>query len=169
MKWIKASGAKIKAARKAANLTQAQLGEKMGVSGSMIGQWETEARRPSIKAAKDIAEKLNIDVAELLVSFEADLVSAPVAAIAEDKLPKDLEALNEAMSINGYSLSAVDGKYYFMGQNGGYLLNESQLDELRNSSFKYIEFLCAKLESELSGFPVRIKPQNKRDPDTPEE
>lgn len=170
MKYLKASGAKIKAARRAANLTQAQLGEKMGVSGSMIGQWETEARRPSLKTAKEVAELLQIDVDTLLVSFEADdFYRVPVAAMKEDVIAKDLMMLNNIMNASGYALNVVGGEYYLLGQNGTYMLDKTQLSELRNSSFQYIEYLCAKLESELSGFPVRIKPKNKRDPDTPEE
>lgn len=80
MVYLKASGEKIREARKAANLTQAQLGEKMNVSGSMIGQYETEARRPSIKTAKKIASILGIDARALLVEFEADdWVAVPAA------------------------------------------------------------------------------------------
>ena len=47
MRYVKASGEKIRAARKSAGLTQSELGKMLGVSGSMIGQYETEARRPS--------------------------------------------------------------------------------------------------------------------------
>ncbi len=77
---IKASGEKIREARKAANLTQAQLGEKMHVSGSMVGQYETEARRPSIKTAKEIATILGIDARTLFVEFEADDLTIVPAA-----------------------------------------------------------------------------------------
>ena len=40
------TGEIIKAERKKAGLTQAKLGEKIGVSGSMIGQWENNLRNP---------------------------------------------------------------------------------------------------------------------------
>lgn len=36
----------IQAARKKAGLTQAQLGKELKVSGSMIGQWEKDLRKP---------------------------------------------------------------------------------------------------------------------------
>ena len=85
MKYIKVSGEKIRQARKAKGLTQAALGELLGVSGSMIGQYETEARRPSFKTASAVAHVLNID--DLTVEFEADLQSIDATSLissAED-------------------------------------------------------------------------------------
>ena len=40
------TGEIIKAERKKAGLTQVELGKKIGVSGSMIGQWENNLRNP---------------------------------------------------------------------------------------------------------------------------
>ena len=48
----------------------------------MVGQYETEARRPSIKTAKEIAMILGIDARTLFVEFEADdLTLAPAATM----------------------------------------------------------------------------------------
>lgn len=81
MKYIKVSGEKIRQARKAKGLTQAALGELLGVSGSMIGQYETEARRPSFKTASAVAHVLNIDEKDLTVEFEADLQSIDATSL----------------------------------------------------------------------------------------
>jgi transcriptional regulator with XRE-family HTH domain len=59
----------------------------MGVSGSMIGQYETEARRPNFKTATAVASALNIDEKNLMVEFEADdLQAISVAAISRSEM-----------------------------------------------------------------------------------
>lgn len=72
MKYVKVSGEKIRQARKSKGLTQGDLGASIGVSASMIGQYETEVRRPSFKTAAAVACVLGIDEKELLVDLEAD-------------------------------------------------------------------------------------------------
>lgn len=54
------TGNRIQKARKAAKLSQRELGEKLGVSASMIGQWENDLRKPKYETLTKIAEALNI-------------------------------------------------------------------------------------------------------------
>lgn len=51
-------GKTIQAARKRAGLTQVELGERLGVSRSMISHWETELRKPTTEIVGRIAEGL---------------------------------------------------------------------------------------------------------------
>ncbi len=44
----------------------------MGVTGSMIGQYETETRHPSLKTTSLIAEILGVDVSQLMDEYEND-------------------------------------------------------------------------------------------------
>lgn len=53
-------GEAIQAARKKAGLTQVELGEKLGVSGSMIGQWENNLRKPKNETIQNIADALEL-------------------------------------------------------------------------------------------------------------
>lgn len=55
-------GERIQIARKRAGLSQKQLGEKMGLSASMIGQWENDLRNPKYDTSKRIAAALDVDV-----------------------------------------------------------------------------------------------------------
>lgn len=54
-------GERIKAARKKAGLTQKELGDKLGVSYQMIGQYENDSRKPKLETLEKIANALQID------------------------------------------------------------------------------------------------------------
>lgn len=64
------TGQLIQQARKNAGLSQKQLGEKLGLSASMIGQWENDLRNPKIETLVRIAKALNVDYVLLLGSDE---------------------------------------------------------------------------------------------------
>ncbi len=62
-------GHNIKKLRKAAGLTQKQLGEKLGISFQSVAQWETGKRIPKIETLRKIAAALNCDISEIDESF----------------------------------------------------------------------------------------------------
>lgn len=59
------TGQRIKAARKAAGMTQKELGEKIGVSYQGIAQWENDLRNPKFETLQRIADALNVKVESL--------------------------------------------------------------------------------------------------------
>jgi len=63
-------GENIKKARKAAKLTQMQLGEKLGYKGRvaevLIQNWEHDRRDPSVEMLRPLCEALNITLDELI-------------------------------------------------------------------------------------------------------
>lgn len=61
-------GRRIKDFRKRSGLTQKQLGEKIGVSGAMIGQYETGIRNPKKETLGRIADALQIPVGDFYVA-----------------------------------------------------------------------------------------------------
>lgn len=64
------TGERIKLARKNSGLTQAALGLKLGVSGSMIAQYETGKRNPKYGTIKRIADLLKIEWTDLVPENE---------------------------------------------------------------------------------------------------
>lgn len=52
---------KLRELREQKGLTQAEVGERIGVKGNTISQWEAGTRRPSPEKAKKIAEELGFD------------------------------------------------------------------------------------------------------------
>ena len=63
------TGQRIQKARKAAGLSQKELGLKLEVSGSMIGQYENDLRKPKLETLQKIASALEVPVAYLLGSM----------------------------------------------------------------------------------------------------
>lgn len=73
-------GSKIKAARKAAHMGQAELGEAIGIGKSSISEWESGKRSPDIDKVKDIAKVLNVTPAYLMGWNEPSPASRPLPA-----------------------------------------------------------------------------------------
>lgn len=63
-------GERIKAFRKGKGLSQKELGEILGVSGAMIGQYETGQRKPRLDTLQRIATALGVEWTELVPEDE---------------------------------------------------------------------------------------------------
>jgi transcriptional regulator with XRE-family HTH domain len=59
-------GGRIRKLREAANLTQADLADKLGVTQAYIAMLESDAREPSLDVLRRLAKALKADVSELL-------------------------------------------------------------------------------------------------------
>ena len=60
------TGELIKQARKQRNMSQKELAEKLGVSASMIGQYENDLRNPKLETIQRIANALEVDPYSLM-------------------------------------------------------------------------------------------------------
>lgn len=60
------TGARIKAARKAAGMTQAELANRLGIPYQSIGQWENDLRNPKYETLQKIADALGVTVLYLM-------------------------------------------------------------------------------------------------------
>lgn len=148
--------------RKERGLSQQQLAQKLHVHQTAVSQWEKERTEPSIAAVFDMCTIFDVQADYLLgknderSNFYSDPGDGAIIDMAKELslpegLPNDLSAMKSIMNASGYNLTKVHGEYYLTGHSGGYLLQEEQVEELRNSSVQYVEYLCAKLERELSG------------------
>jgi putative transcriptional regulator len=63
---LKAFGARLKAVRQQAGLTQKQLAERAGLSQKAISHWEVGEREPGMLAAAALAKALELTVEDLL-------------------------------------------------------------------------------------------------------
>jgi transcriptional regulator with XRE-family HTH domain len=67
MKSQKAFGEMVKHRRQTLNLTQRQLGQRLGVKGSHIAYLENGRRRPSLALIKRLADVLELDGSQLFL------------------------------------------------------------------------------------------------------
>lgn len=96
---------KLHEARKRANLTQAQLAEKLGVNRATVSKYENGEISPTIEQLFKIASILNVSALSLLDADNPD-----DAEILEGKLSYPLKSL--ASKLNG-----IDGKIESVGNH----------------------------------------------------
>lgn len=60
------TGERIKVARKAVGMTQAELAKKLGISYVGVSQWENNLRNPKLETIQKIANALNVPFTSLL-------------------------------------------------------------------------------------------------------
>lgn len=85
-------GDRLKSLRKALGLTQKELGDKLNVSGRVIGYYESNDRFPDKETLTDIADFFDVSVDYLLGRSDAKNNSS-IAKI--DETEKDIEELLE--------------------------------------------------------------------------
>lgn len=71
------TGDRIKAARKKAGLTQAELAQKLGVTYQSLAQYERGRRNPKLETIRKIAAALGVSDRELMGDYEYDKPDAP--------------------------------------------------------------------------------------------
>ncbi len=66
---------KVKLLRQAHNLSQAQMADKMGMTEQSYGRWEREETRMTIEQLQKFAQKLNINIADIIDLPEGTIIS----------------------------------------------------------------------------------------------
>lgn len=136
-----ATGDKIKKIRKERHISQKTLGEKLGVSAAMIGQYETGVRNPKFETLEKIAHALEVPVWKLLdteipgynvynfekggltlISEDGDFITGEAAerlldenyAAQGDILPAEFNDFSIFIGKMGYTISLEKGMYYLI-------------------------------------------------------
>lgn len=98
-------GERIRSARKAAGLTQAQLAKKLGVPYQSVGQWERGTRNPKYETLERIAAALETSASELM----------GLGAVTEELLLKSYEQRERAAAELGLEPPPSPGRFLQSG------------------------------------------------------
>lgn len=136
-------GERIKTTRKAQGLSQQQLGKLLGVSSSMIGQYEIGHRNPKLETLERIADALSVTVPYLIGKDDLDKEMAEgwvtEAEVAEERsLPQKMDQFMEKIC---EKQNAID-REIFLAQ---VLTENEQMAE----KIEMQEALIAKQEAEI--------------------
>lgn len=75
-------GKRIMEARKAVGLTQEELGKRIGVSASMVSQYETGARIPKVGTIQRFSDALNVPIMDVLTDGRRAAVAQALLHLA---------------------------------------------------------------------------------------
>lgn len=97
-------GANIRQVRKARNMTQKELGEKLGgISQQQIGQWENGIKNPKIETIQKIANALDVPLNTLVKQVLLGDSFIPSEWVDDKNYKPILDALEEEHRINSKS------------------------------------------------------------------
>ena len=83
---IMTTGERIRAARKNANMTQAELAQKLGISYVGVSQWENGLRQPKYETLKKIADAIGVEWYDLVPPEESTRM---IAAHTNDVIARE--------------------------------------------------------------------------------
>lgn len=98
-------GEKIKAARISANMTQAELAEKLGVAYQNIGQLESGKRKPKLETIQKIADALGVSVS-YLSGIEND--TSLISYLIKDARERAGMTMEDLSLESGYPVSLLE-------------------------------------------------------------
>ena len=80
----KTIGDAIRNERKKCNIAQKELAERLGVSASMIAQYETGKRKPKLETMRKLAEALGVPMGDLVANWSDYSTSEIITDLKED-------------------------------------------------------------------------------------
>lgn len=129
-------GKRIKQTRIDLGISQAKLGEKLGVTQQMIAQFENSGKNPKLETLNRIADALGVTTEYLLgvesrgTSFTTFLWDDPFSVAGFEVIP-----IGEDL----YKMKNYAEKYYFS-------VNRKELESLSNSVVDYLGYKIEKLK-----------------------
>ena len=100
--------------RRAANLTQGELGERLNVSAQAVSKWENDISEPDISTIKRIADIYGVSVSDIIEAVpEKETKSAKAKRLGRYDIVITSVHDNAASSILAHNLETVYGGTYF--------------------------------------------------------
>lgn len=155
-------GMRIQQIRKKSGLSQRQLGEKLGVSASMIGQWENDLRNPKYETLRRIAEALGTTIDYLYDIPSLPLKQEQGSSIRWTSEDQELFAVDDFLEKMGYvfgpenvrdpiDLSKVPLQDLRSGKK--YFVSYERIEKLVVSITSFSKYQISELISELEEIP----------------
>ena len=131
----------IKAARKKAGLTQAELGARCGMADSAIRKYESGRQLPKIETAKRIALGLGISIFDLIGVDPSDTFGK--VDILTYKFNSMIESVLVHSDIIDSNIEDSTGDFSYVTEDVFKMIDEA-IDELKEKLTAFIENECKK-------------------------
>jgi transcriptional regulator with XRE-family HTH domain len=125
-------GDRIKELRQKANLTQAELADKMGFTSQTVSNWESGSREPDISALAKLSSLFNVSLDYLLLGKEEETIG-----LDDMDAEKRLSMLIKKDDVANFKKYDYQTSAYVFGRSVGYR-NANDLRELNANTWKEI-------------------------------
>lgn len=112
-------GNRIKAARKAAKLTQAELAERLGVKNTTISNWEKGVSKPDADQIERLCWELNVEPNYFFISEQGEVMNIVMRA-----MPGYVDPMEELMK---HAVEFDDFTYAMHGASGDLTDRDKQI------------------------------------------
>ena len=125
-------GERIKELRQKANLTQAELADKMGFTSQTVSNWESGSREPDISALAKLSSLFNVSLDYLLLGKEEETIG-----LDDMDAEKRLSMLIKKDDVINFKKYEYQNSAYVFGRSIGYK-NANDLRSLNTNTWKEI-------------------------------
>ena len=137
-------GDRIKELRQKANLTQAELADKMGFTSQTVSNWESGSREPDIAALAKLSSLFNVSLDYLLLGKEEETIG-----LDDMDAEKRLSLLIKKDDVNNFKKYEYQNSAYVFGRSTIYRNNVNMSEpnkktwlEIINNGAKKIFGVC---------------------------
>ena len=123
-------GARLKALRKKAGLTQSQLADKIGVSLLTLFRWEKNERQPRVEDVKALAKALGVSEADLLQDSPGNPGDWTIRINVADHFSQEVIDLNGNIQPVAQITATPDGCAFTIKANWDLLQTKAGLEKL---------------------------------------
>lgn len=155
-------GDRIRALRKEKGLTQKELAQKLGVSASMVGQYETNVRKPKLETLEKFASSLGVSITEIVdISDVSPSLNAAIPLFLKCKDITKKSPPGENIILSDEERSQIRQLAELMGNVSEELSNDSYIANMLRTEYISLfdklnlrgKYLAVKMISDLANDP----------------